>query len=194
MSHAVDMAINMMGDISEVNGTMETFIKQRPVAPPGASHYSKGSVSDEMKDVTNDDYVNASVLFKNGARGYIDSSRVFYGSTSEMSFEIHGTKGSVKWNFEEMNTLHLYTHEENGENGYRKIYSSPNHPNHINFNPSDGSGIGYEDLKAIETSNFLNVIENKDYSKKVNFEDAKNVALVLNAIIKSNDTKSVVHL
>jgi len=93
-----------------------------------------------------------------------------------------------------MNTLHLFLQEENGENGYRKIYSSPAHSNHGNFNPSDGSGLGYEDLKAIEASNFLNVIANGDHSKKVNFEDAKNVAEVLNAIIESNDNKSVVSL
>ncbi len=194
MSHAVDMAINLMGEISEVQGVMDTFIKQRPVAPAGASHYAKGSKNDEMKDVTNDDYVNAIVKFKNGARGYIDSSRAFYGPTSEMTFEVHGSKGSIKWNFEEMNTLNLYIHEEGKQNGYRKIYSSPLHSNHGNFNPSDGSGLGYEDLKAIEAANFLNVIVNNNESKKVNFEDAKNVALVLNAIIESNENKTVVSL
>jgi len=194
MSHAVDMAINLMGEVKEVQGVMDTFIKQRPIAPAGASHYAKGSKNDEMKDVTNDDYVNAIVKFKNGARGYIDSSRAFYGPTSEMSFEVHGSKGSMKWNFEEMNTLHLYIHEEGQANGYRKIYSSPLHSNHGNFNPSDGSGLGYEDLKAIEAANFLNVIVNKDESKKVNFEDAKNVAHVLNAIIESNENKTVVSL
>ena len=194
MSHAVDMAINLMGEVEEVQGVMDTFITKRPVAPAGASHYAKGSLTDESKEVTNDDYVNAIVKFKNGARGYIDSSRAFYGPTSEMCFEVHGSKGSIKWNFEEMNTLHLFLQEENGENGYRKIYSSPAHSNHGNFNPSDGSGLGYEDLKAIEASNFLNVIANGDHSKKVNFEDAKNVAEVLNAIIESNDNKSVVSL
>ena len=194
MSHAVDMAINLMGEISEVQGVMDTFIKQRPIAPAGASHYAKGSKNDEMKDVTNDDYVNAIVKFKNGARGYIDSSRAFYGPTSEMTFEVHGSKGSIKWNFEEMNTLNLYIHEEGKQNGYRKIYSSPLHSNHGNFNPSDGSGLGYEDLKAIEAANFLNVIVHNDKSKKVNFEDAKNVALVLNAIIESNENKTVVSL
>ncbi|MCJ8326560.1 MAG: Gfo/Idh/MocA family oxidoreductase [Campylobacterales bacterium] len=194
MSHAVDMAINLMGEVKEVQGVMDTFIKERPIAPAGASHYAKGSKDDEMKAVTNDDYVNAIVKFKNGARGYIDSSRAFYGPTSEMTFEVHGSKGSIKWNFEEMNTMHLYTHDENGKNGYKKIYSSPEYSNHGNFNPSDGSGLGYEDLKAIEVSNFLNVIANKDNSKKVNFEDAKNVALVLNAIIESNENKTVVNL
>lgn len=194
MSHAVDMALYIMGDITEVQGVMDTFITKRPVAPKGASHYAKGSLDDEFKDVTNDDYVNATVKFKNGARGYIDSSRAFYGPTSQMCFEVHGSKGSIKWNFEEMNTLHLYIHDENGQNGYKKIYSAPEYPNHSNFNPSDGSGIGYEDLKSIEIANFLNLIIDKEYSKKVNFEDAKNVALVLNAIIESNENKTVVSI
>ena len=194
MSHAVDMAINLMGEVEEVQGVMDTFIKQRPVAPAGASHYAKGSLDDEMKDVTNDDYVSSILKFKNGARGYIDSSRAFYGPTSEHTFEIHGSKGSIKWNFEEMNTLHLYLQEEGVNNGYRKIYSSPSYPNHNNFNPSDGSGLGYEDLKTIEIANFLKLIENDDYSNIVTFEDAKNVANVLNAIIKSNETKSLVFI
>jgi predicted dehydrogenase len=192
MSHAVDMAINLMGEINEVQGVMDTFIKQRPIAPKGASHYAKGALDDEMKEVTNDDYVSAIVKFKNGARGYIDSSRVFYGPTSEHTFEIHGTKGGIKWSFEEMNTLHLYLHEDGSNNGYRKIYSSPLHPNHGNFNPSDGSGLGYDDLKTIEIANFLKLVVDEDYKNIVTFEDAKNVAEVLNAIIKSNETKSLV--
>ena len=51
MSHATDMAINLMGNVKEVQGVMDTFIKKRPIAPAGASHYAKGSFDDEMKDV-----------------------------------------------------------------------------------------------------------------------------------------------
>lgn len=55
--------------------------------------------------VTNEDYVSALVHFGNGSRGILESCRVINGSKCDMSFEVHGTKGALKWNFETMNKM-----------------------------------------------------------------------------------------
>ncbi|MCI5968343.1 Gfo/Idh/MocA family protein [Helicobacter sp.] len=194
MSHAVDMALYLLGDIKSVSGVMRTFIKERPLAQEGASHYARGKESDAKKEVTNEDYVGARVSFCNGAEGFIDTSRCFVGPTSEHSFEIHASKGSVKWNFEEMNTLELYLEGDEQSSGYRKIYSSPVHPFHQYFNPSNGTSLGYDDLKTLEIAHFLGKIFDKNYPYYADFQSAARVAKVLGAIIESNTIKEQVKL
>ncbi len=189
MSHAVDMALYLLGDIKSVSAVMRTFIKERPLAKEGASHYAKGCKDDIKKDVTNDDYVGARISFRNGAEGFIDVSRCFVGPTSEHSFEIHAQKGSVKWNFEEMNTLYLYLKDHESIDGYRKIYSSPSHPFHGYFNPSNGTSLGYEDLKTLEIAHFLAKIFDKNYIHYADFQSAARVSKVLDAIMKSSEAK-----
>jgi predicted dehydrogenase len=54
-----------------------------------------------MGAVTSEDYVSALVKFRNGSRGILESCRVINGAKCDMSFEIHGTKGALKWNMEE---------------------------------------------------------------------------------------------
>ncbi len=114
LSHVIDMAHFLVGDIESTQGYLRTFIKERPEASQGASHYAKALDNAPMREVSNDDYVGASVKFKNGCVGFLDASRVFYGPTSRHCFEIFYEKGSILWNFEEMNTL-------NGKNIYDNI-------------------------------------------------------------------------
>ncbi|MCX2682510.1 Gfo/Idh/MocA family oxidoreductase [Campylobacter sp. MIT 21-1685] len=190
LSHSIDMAHYLIGDIKSVSGIMKTFLHERPLAKDGQSHYAKADENAEKKVVTNDDYAGAMVSFKNGCEGFIDASRVFYGPTSRHCFEIFAEKGSVKWNFEEMNVLEVFLkEEEDALNGYRKIYSSPKHPYHQYFNPSDGSSLGYDDLKVIEIANFLENIYSNKIIHQADFLCAAKVAKVIEAITQSNTSK-----
>ena len=68
-----------------------------------------------------------------------------------MAFEINGTKGAISWDFERMNELQLYLPGEDGRHdGFMRLVGGDRFPYHGNFNPGDGSGIGYEDMKVIE--------------------------------------------
>ena len=46
MSHAVDLAHMLLGPITRVTGTLETFIRERPAPGDGASHYGRGRPED----------------------------------------------------------------------------------------------------------------------------------------------------
>jgi predicted dehydrogenase len=85
---------------------------------------------------------------------------VINGAKCDMFFEIHGTKDAVKWSMEQMNELKLqWRNEENPtEDGYTTLLSGPAHPYHSNFNPVLGCGLGYDDLKVIESYNFLSSV------------------------------------
>ena len=156
MSHVVEMAHSLIGPVKRVVANHDTFIKQRPLPTPGVgTHFSLGDADDPAGEVTNEDYVGALVEFANGAQGTFEVSRAIFGPKCEMAFELNGAKGAAGWNFERLNELDLYLPGEDGlHDGYIKLIAGDQYPYHGNFNPGDGSGIGYEDLKTIEAYEF----------------------------------------
>ncbi len=75
LSHAVDLAHMLIGPITRVTGTVETFIRERPAPVHGAGHYGRGSAADPRTPVTNEDYAGMLVEFANGTRGTFEASR-----------------------------------------------------------------------------------------------------------------------
>jgi predicted dehydrogenase len=160
LSHAVDLATMLIGPITNVSGTMETFIKDRPLAKAGGTHYDRGQPGDPTGVVTNEDYAAAMVVFANGARGTFESSRAIIGPESQMAFDVYGTKGALRWNLETMNELEVFLADETGRapRGYTKVYAGDRYPYHGHFVPGDANSIGYEDLKVIENYEFLSAV------------------------------------
>ena len=192
MSHAIDMAHMIAGPISSVTSDKEIFIKDRPIPQPGTgTHYGKGNTDSPRGAVTNEDFVSALVRFENGTRGILESCRVINGSKCDMSFEVHGTKGAIKWNMERMNELQVqYRNDDNpAEDAYLTLQSGPAHPFHKNFNPAWALNLGYDDLKVIEAHNFLESIASGKQGEP-GFLEAHNVAKVQQAIQRSWESGS----
>jgi predicted dehydrogenase len=186
MPHVADMAQFLAGPIARVVSNKHTFVKERPLPVPGrGTRFSRGLPDDPKGVVTNEDYVGALVDFANGARGNLEVSRTIYGPKCEMSFEIYGTSGAIKWNFETMNEMEVYLPDETGgHEGFVRILAGPDHPYHDRFNPGPGISISYEDLKIIEAYQFLrSVVENKPYEP--NLKQAYQYAQVLEAMMRS---------
>ncbi len=160
LSHAVDLAMMLIGPIASVTGTMETFITDRPLPLAGGTHYDRGSPADPTGPVTNEDYAAALVRFHNGAHGTFESSRAIIGPESQMAFDVYGTKGALRWNLETMNELEVFIVDESGQapRGYTKVYAGDRYPYHGHFVPGDANSIGYEDLKVIENYEFLTAV------------------------------------
>jgi predicted dehydrogenase len=160
LSHSVDLAHMLVGPITSVAGTMETFIRERPLAQPGGSHYDRGAPGDPTGAVTNEDYAAAMVRFANGARGTFEASRAIMGPESQMAFDVYGTRGALRWNLETMNQMEVFLVDETGRapRGYTTVYAGDRYPFHGNFVPGDANSIGYEDLKVIENHEFLTAV------------------------------------
>ena len=189
-SHAIDMAHFIVGPIAEVVGNKETFIRERPL-PPQASgtHFNTGNPNDPTGDVTNEDYVTALLRFANGVQGTVEMCRVINGPKAEYTFEIHGTGGAIKWNFERMNEIKVqFRSQDEAEDGYRTILSGPVHPYHGRFNPGPGLGLGYEDLKVIEAYEFLKSVAEGQQGTP-GFSEALAVANVQTAVERSWETE-----
>lgn len=190
MSHAIDMALMLNGPVTRLVSSRETFIRERPIQTPGTgSHYDVATGDEEKGAVTNEDYVSALVLFANGSRGILESCRVINGSKCDMSFEIHGTRGALKWNFETMNEMQFQRRRDDhpAEDGYTTLYSGPAHPFHHRFNPGWAVSLGYDDLKVIEAFKFLESVAS-GVPAEPGFEAAAKVARVQQAIMTSWDS------
>ncbi len=160
LSHAVDLAHMLVGPIATVSGTMETFVRERPLPSGAGTHYARGRLGDPTGAVTNEDYAAAMVVFENGARGSFEASRTIVGPESQMAFDVHGTRGALRWNLETMNELDVFLLDDTGTapRGYTKVYAGDRYPFHGTFVPGDANNIGYEDLKVIENHQFLTAV------------------------------------
>ncbi len=185
MSHVVDMAHMLIGPIARVVSTRHTFIPERPLPTGQGTHFGLGTPDDPTGPVENEDYVGALVQFTNGAQGSFETCRAIFGPKCEMSFEVNGTKGAIKWNFERLNELELYLPNDDAtSDGYTNLIGGPRFPDHGRFNPGDGIGVGYEDLKCIEAYNFLQSIV-QGQQREPSFASALNLAGVQAAMIRS---------
>jgi predicted dehydrogenase len=186
LSHALDLALMLLGPVTRVVGTAETFVHRRPLPRAGAAeHYGRGSPGVPTGEVTNEDYCAALAVFASGARGTFEASRTIVGPQSQLAFDLHGTSGAVTWSFETMNELRVFLAD--GPGGYATVYSGDRFPYHGRFVPGDANAIGYEDLKVIEDYEFLSsVAAGRPHSP--GFEDALEVGRVQAALIRSWDS------
>jgi predicted dehydrogenase len=185
LSHAVDLAHVLVGPIRRLVGTVETFVRERPLpAPSGATHYGRGRAGDPTGDVTNEDYAGMLCEFENGARGSFEAARTLLGPESQMAFDLYGTAGALAWNLERMNELQVYLATDEPHSGYTTVYGGDRFPYHGSFVPGNANGIGFEDLIAIEDFEFCrSVAEGRPHSP--GFEDALAAVSVQAALLRS---------
>jgi predicted dehydrogenase len=190
LSHAVDLAQMLIGPIARVVGTMETFVRERPLPTPGeGTHYGRGRAEDPRGTVTNEDYVGMLCEFAGGARGTFEASRTMIGPESQMAFDVYGTDGALGWNLERLNELQLYLASCEPHTGYTTVFGGDRFPYHGNFVPGSANGIGFEDLVVIEDYEFCrSVAEDRPHSP--GFEDALALVSVQAALLKSVESAS----
>ena len=158
-SHAVDLAQFLLGPIARTTATSAILIPRRPkVAMGSGTHFTVVEDAAEYGDVENEDWVAALVEFESGLKGTIELSRVIVGAEARYRFEANGTRGAVAWDFERMNELELHLPLANGEAGTARVVMGPSHPDFARFQPGQGIGMGYDDLKVIEAYRFLQSI------------------------------------
>lgn len=145
-SHIINMAQYLVGDIIQVNGDLQTVIKERPLPDqPGKTGV-----------VENEDQAHCMVRFDNGAIGTLESSRIAWGRKMGLTFEVTGTRGSIVFDQERLSELKLYTATDSaGREGFRTLLIGPDHPDYGHFCVGPGHGIGYNDQKAVEVRDLI---------------------------------------
>ena len=174
-AHSVDLARFLVGEIVEVAGDLETFVRQRPL--PGNPR-RKGRV-------TVDDAVAALVRFEGGAMGTIEASRMAPGRKNQNRFEINGSKGTVAFDLERMNELEVYLESDRPEvrGFHRVLVTEPSHPYFKAWWPP-GHIIGYEHTFTHTVFDLLEAIADNRPAEP-SFEDGVRNQRVLEAIEKA---------
>ena len=191
-AHIIDLARYLVGDISEVSGMQETFIKERPIAEEidAALGASTGG-SSQMGQVTVDDTTLFLARFENGAVGTIEATRFAGGRRNGNRFEINGSKGSIAFNLEKMNELQYYNREDEDHiQGFREIIVNEGvHPYMDHWCPP-GHIIGWEHTFIHEVYDLMQAIGGADDNLHPDFDEGVKDQAVLEAVSISAENKS----
>jgi predicted dehydrogenase len=145
-AHIIDIGHFLIGNITNVCATTETFIKQRPLQAATTGTEGLGArASEEMGEVTVDDAALFLGRFDNGALGSFEATRFALGRKNYNTFEINGSRGSVAFNFERMNELEYFNNEDpEDRRGFRTIYATEESQPYAGAYWPPGHIIGYE--------------------------------------------------
>jgi predicted dehydrogenase len=187
-AHSIDLARMLVGEISEVTGMTETFIKKRPLLA-GTTGGLGAAASAEMGEVTVDDAALFMTRFENGAVGTFEATRFANGRRNYNSFEINGSKGSIVFNLERMNELQVLFNDDAADvQGFRTILVTEGvHPYMSAWWPA-GHIIGWEHTFTHGVYDLINGIA-KNVSPEPTFDDGVRCQAVLDAIETSASNK-----
>lgn len=166
LSHLLDTAMWLNGPIGEVSALQKTFAPDRRV----------------------DDAVLSLARFENGSVGSFEATRYAVGCRNRQGFEIHGSKGMLRFDLEDLNRLEFLDVADpaNARGPRRLLVTGPDHPYSDNF-WKPGHIIGYEHTFIAAMADFLNSLANGQPFHP-NFEDACAVQRVLGAVERSSAT------
>ncbi len=189
-THVVDLAHYLVGPIAEVNALTTTYNKTRPLQQGGVDKLgaAEKATDAERGEVDVDDEVVSMLKFEGGAIGSLEATRNAYGRNNFITLEIHGTKGSIHFNYERRDELQvMFADDPADARGFRTVYTGPAHPYGEGLWPIPGLGIGYSETKIVECYDFFSAIA-KNRQPSPNFEDGFLTELVADALIRSGET------
>jgi len=198
MGHLVDLVQYLAGPIAEVSGMTKTIHTQRPIQQMGKGTHFDVIEGGEMGDVENEDYAALMIRFGDdavaqNAVGTLEASRVAVGPRASYNFEIYGTEGSIRWDFERMNELDVAIGRKGDLVGYTRVMVAPGFGDFGHFQPGAGTSMGFDDLKVVEARKFLESFTGLRHLNS-NIHDAVSSAAVLDAAERSAQSGSWVKL
>jgi len=121
-SHILDLIHYLLGDFAGVQATMDTLIRERPIAPG----------SNEMGQVDVDDIALLHTRMADGALGTVEISRMGTGVANDLGIEIFGDKGAMRFNAADPSWLEIYDTRDpdsplGGMRGFKKLETVQRH-------------------------------------------------------------------
>ncbi|MER1995893.1 MAG: Gfo/Idh/MocA family oxidoreductase [Arthrobacter sp.] len=190
-AHSIDAAQYVTGvDISGVSALMNTFVHHRPLAGRRVGLGGTGTNDGRTGQVTVDDTAVFSARFDGGAVGVFEATRFALGRKNSMRLEVNGTRGSLAFDFENMNSLEFYDGTTDAQTaGFTTInVTEPVHPYTANWWPS-GHGLGYEHGFIHQMADLVQSIAG-GITPSPSFAEALQVQKVLGAVERSANAES----
>ena len=175
-SHIVSLARHLVGDIEAVCADRDTVVTERRAAA-GESDTQTVEVADQVRTL---------VRFGGGAKGTIEASWIATGRKMGIVCEITGNKGALRFDFERLNELYLYTTgQARGREGFKTILTGPDHQDYANFCLAPGHQLGFNDIKVIEVRDLIEGLVDGEARPWPDFHEAWQVQRVIDAISAS---------
>ncbi|MGB7746977.1 MAG: Gfo/Idh/MocA family oxidoreductase [Verrucomicrobiia bacterium] len=181
-SHVIDLGRYLVGEFTEVCGLLNTFIPERPLADALAKGARK------MGKVTVPDSAIFFGRMENGVLANVEATRYALGRKNHIQVEINGSKGSIYFDFEDMNKLKFYNGDDpKDRRGFRDILVTERDgvQPYVGHWWPPGHGIGYEHTFIHVVADFVNAcVEGKPVQPT--FEDGLKNQRVLAAVEESS--------
>jgi predicted dehydrogenase len=194
-SHGVDLLRFVLGDVTGVMAQTAIHIPKRPVAD-ARGHYSVLDVDDPsltFGEVENEDYVVAILRMASGALSVCEANRAAVGEQNNYGFEVHGTKGLVRWDFRRPGELQVSAGDQYAGQPTSTVFSEPGDGEYAAFQPGAGIAMGYDDTKVVEARSFVRAIAG-EATELPTLDDAVASARVLDAMVSSHESGEWVQL
>jgi predicted dehydrogenase len=182
VSHGVDLARYVVGEIAALVADTATFVPERPQVSGAASHFSRGG--GPRGPVENEDYAAALLRFAGGARGTLEACRTAVGEQCTYSIEVHGDRGALAWDFRRMGELRTCLDQDFQDASYVTRYVAPGDGELGRFQPGSGIPMGYDDLKVVEAERLVRSIASGK-ALGATLEDAVVAAELVDAMVTS---------
>ena len=189
-AHIVDLTQHITGQrLTGVSALLETFVEERPL--PASEGSLSGVAGQGTGTVTVDDAAVFLGRFDGGALASFEATRFALGRKNAIRIEVNGSRGSLAFDFEDMNVLHFYDGDEPAATaGFRRILvTEPDHPYVGAWWPA-GHGLGYEHGFTHQVVDLVTAIA-KGEDPTPSFADGLQVQRVLDAVERSAAADSV---
>ena len=186
-SHGLDLAQYVVGPIGALLAETSTFIPERPAAVGTSSHFARGGDGPLLR-VENEDYVMTLLRFRNGGRGVLEASRASVGEQNSYAFEVHGSTGSLAWDFRRMGELRECLDQDYQGASWTVHRIGPGDGEAAAFQPDTAIPLSFDDLKVIEAKRLLtSIVTGKPEGATI--ADMVTAAQLADAVLRSDAEK-----
>lgn len=172
-SHVIDLARALLGDFETVQATTRTYIESRPIS----------ANSDQREAVDVDDVTWVQAKMKNGASGSLFVTRFATGAVDDLTVQIYGERGALKFSLQDANVLQWYDADASTEmQGWTRLPTGTQYPGAVV--PPPRSILGWNRTHAENIYQFLRtLVENKPFAPDVT--DGVRVHQIIDAAYES---------
>lgn len=189
-AHNVEAARFMLGDIAAIRGAVLSIrISERHPALGATKGHEKTTLSEETRQVTDDDEAMFLAEFENGCVAVFTTSRVATGFKNASGFVLVGSEASASFDWERLSEFGWADGSaDHYTEGWTRVLLGPQHPylSEGLVMPVAGVGFGLGDAFIFQAADFVTAVATDTPSRIAStFTDGVANALVLDAVKRS---------
>ena len=147
-----DLARHLVGELERVAATTATWIAERPVATTSRAFEAvRSETATAPVDVDDSAYILG--RFAGGAIGTFELSRSAPGRKNHLALEIHGSRGSIAYDYERANEVQLCLDDDAETAGFRRVLMGPAQDDGALL-PFPGLGVGFAESIVFQIRDF----------------------------------------